>query len=193
MHTESTYSREQIVTICQEIERQWDYQIIARALLPLNANNSLPKYSSPPFYDHLGASFDIIVKNPSSPLMRRALNGVPHWLNQNFIIRLFGVLDEHNAITAGRKANNVFSKILAALRHRVAAHTSGSPNPQSSGLKELTELMKAHLDPTIDSDNIRDFRLDIDTVLCRLKDKCIEFVQTLEGKEVPKKHSVGSR
>jgi hypothetical protein len=34
MDRESVYSREQIEEICEEVERQWEYHLIARAAFP---------------------------------------------------------------------------------------------------------------------------------------------------------------
>src|SRR6516162_9926163 len=117
MYKEKTYSPEKIVEICEEIERQWEYHLVTRAVFPVNAAGSSPAYSSPPFYRNRGADFHVIVKNPDSPLIRRALTGIPHWLNQNFVIRLFGLLDENKVITAGKEAENKFTEIVAGLRH----------------------------------------------------------------------------
>src|SRR5260370_32365320 len=100
MKAESKYSAERIAKICEEIKRQWEYHLVTRALLPADALNSIPQYFSPGFYRHHGVHVHVIVENPDSPLIRRVLKGAPHWLNQNFIIRLFGLLDEHKVITA---------------------------------------------------------------------------------------------
>src|SRR5260370_40216611 len=104
MTREATYSSETIVKICEEIERQWEYHLVTRAAFPVDVAKSSSEYRSPPFYRHYGADFSVIVNNPDSPLIRRALKGVPHWLNQNFVIRLFGLLDENNVLTAGKEA-----------------------------------------------------------------------------------------
>jgi hypothetical protein len=48
-------------------------------------------------------------------------------------------------------------------------------------------LIKKYLDPRILSDDIQRFNLSIDTVLLTLKDFCIEFISSCEGKEKSKK------
>src|SRR5262249_19392817 len=113
MNSEVTYSLEKIGKICEEIGRQWEYHLVTRALLPVDTVTSTLDYSSPPFYRHHGADFRVIVKTPDSPLIRRALKGAPHWLNQNYIIRLYGLLDENMVITAGKEVGNEFTLILA--------------------------------------------------------------------------------
>jgi hypothetical protein len=145
MKRDETYSREKIIQICEEIGRQWEYHLVTRAVFPVDAVKSRSEYSSPPFYRQHGAAFRVVITNSDSPLIRRALTGVPHWLNQNFIIRLFGLLDEDNVITAGKEAGNKFTDILAGLRHMVGSHSSGYANPQKREFRKVTSLIKAHL------------------------------------------------
>lgn len=193
MSKETTYSAETITRICDEIERQWEYHLVTRAVFPVNAATAASEFTSPRFYQHYGAFFRVIVKDPASPLIRRALRGLPHWLNQNFIIRLFGLLDEYNVITAGKLEKNAFTGIIAGLRHLVGAHSSGYPSPQKREFKQVTRLIKAHLDPDVDVDSVRDFHLDIKKVLRPLKEKCLEFVRALEGKPRPEKKPTAER
>jgi hypothetical protein len=108
-------------------------------------------------------------------------------LNQNFVIRLFGLLDENKVITAGKEAENKFTEIVAGLRHMVGAHSCGYAKPEKNAFQNVTSLIKSHLDPAVDLNSVRDFHLDIQKVLRPLKDKCIEFVRTLDGKKLPKK------
>jgi len=187
METKATYTSVRIDDICKEIERQWEYHFVSRAVFPVDAFKSPSGYSSPGFYRRYGADFCVLAKNPDSPLIRRALEGLPHWLNQNFVIRLFGLLDENRVITAGKEAKNKFTEILAGLRHMVGTHSSGYANPESSEFRRVTNLIKSFLHPGINLESVRDFQLDIQKVLRPLKDQCIEFVRTLEGKEIPKK------
>jgi hypothetical protein len=139
MIAESTYTSDRIATICNEIERQWEYHLITRAAFPVDAVRSLPEYSSPPYYRLHGVDMHVTFKNPDSELFRRALKGVPLWLNQNFILRLFGLLDEHRVITAGKLAGNSITAIVAGLRHMVGFPLKRLPQsaekrvPQSHG------------------------------------------------------------
>ena len=68
MIAESAYTSEGIATICNEIERQWEYHLITRAAFPVDAVRSLPKYSSPPYYRHHGINMHVTFKNPESGL-----------------------------------------------------------------------------------------------------------------------------
>ena len=130
----------------------------------------------------------ITVNNPNSPLMKRALKDVPRWLNQNFIIRLFGLLEQNGVIRAGKEAKNPFTGIVARLRH-VLAHTSGNAKPDAKTLQTVAKLLNEHFNTGMDLNSVCDFNLDVKRILQPLKDKCIEFVQFLKGKPVPQKAS----
>jgi hypothetical protein len=71
----------------------------------------------------------------------------------------------------------------------VGTHSSGKPNLQNSEFREVTRLMKANIDPSMDLEKVGDFHLDILKVLLPLKDECKKFVRTLEGMEIPRKES----
>jgi hypothetical protein len=185
MDRQSVYSREQIEEICGEVERQWEYHFIARAAFPANIMEVIPEYESSPYHIQQGARVEVHVPVPLSPLMERGLEGTGHWLNQNYIIRLFGILDEYQVITAGKQAKNLYTRILACLRHKVGAHSRGYRNPENSEVRKLTQLIQEHLDSSVLPEDVRHFNLSIHPVLHRLKEHCVTFVRTLEGKSKP--------
>jgi hypothetical protein len=193
MDWESVYSREQIEEICEEVERQWEYHFIARAAFPPNIMEVIPEYESSPYHIRQGARVKVCVPVPLSPLMERGLEGIGNWLNQNYIIRLFGILDEYQVITAGKEANNPYTRILASLRHKVGAHSRGYRNPESSEVRKLTQLIQAHLDSSVLPDDVRHFTLSIHPVLHRLKEHCVKFVCSLESRPKPIRKSEDSK
>jgi hypothetical protein len=185
MAQESVYSREQIEEICEEVENQWEYHLLARAAFPSNIMEGIPEYESPPFYIQQGIRMKVCVPVPLSPVMERGIDGIAHWLNQNYIIRLFGILDEYRVITAGKEASNPYTHILAILRHNVGAHSRGYRNPERTEVPKVTQLIQEHLDPSVLAEDVRHFNLSIDTVLHRLKEHCVRFVRSLEGRPKP--------
>ncbi len=168
MDRESVYFREPIEEICEEIERQWEYHLIARAVFPPNIVKVILEYESSPYHIQQGARLKVRVPVPLSPLMERGLEGTGHWLNQNYIIRLFGILDEYQVITAGKEANNPYTRILASLRHKVGAHSRGYRNPESREARKLTQWIQEHLDSSVSPEAVRHFNLSIHPVLHRL-------------------------
>jgi hypothetical protein len=195
MTKESVYSAADIDAICNEVERQWQYHLFARAAFPhgiegkTNWNTDSNEYR---FYHDRGAQLKVTLPGP----LPAGVQDIGHWLNQNYIIRLFGTLDEHWVLKAGKNANDPSTGIVARLRQRVGAHTSGYWNPEENDEdSNLTELIRGHLDPSVDDEAIRQFNLSIDTVLFRLKENCLSFVRSLIGKKIPpkKRSSKGDR
>jgi hypothetical protein len=115
----------------------WDYHFVARAAFPSGLMGRLPEYESPQFYIDKGIHFRVRVPRPLLQGMERRLGNVGHWLNQNYIIRLFGILDQDGVITAGKKEGNPYTLILALLRQRVRAHSRGYRNPKSREVRRL--------------------------------------------------------
>jgi hypothetical protein len=193
MRRKSIYSREQIEEICEEVERQWEYHFIARAAFPANILQVIPEYESSPYHIQHGAQMNVRVPVPLSPLMARGLEGIGHWLNQNYIVRLFGILAEYQVITAGKQAKNPSTRILASLRPKVGAHSRGYRNPESGKVRKLTQLIQEHLDSSVLPDDVRHFNLSIHPVLQTLKEHCVTFVRSLEGKPKPIRKSEGGK
>jgi hypothetical protein len=85
---------------------------------------------------------------------------IAHWLNQNYIVRLCGILDEYQVITKGKQDGNDFTLVLAGLRHRVGAHTRGYWDPENSDDRKIAELIRKHFDSSVDDEAVR-------RVICR--------------------------
>lgn len=181
----NTYTKKDIQNICREIERQWEFHLLSRAVFHVDVSNEKNMYCSPPYYISKGASFAVLLPYPHTAIMRRGLKGLPRWLNQNFIIRLYGILDEHAIITAGKNSNNVYTKILYDLRQKVGAHSAGHGNPNKADARKISRLIYQHLDTKVSPTEISGFNLSIDTVLEPLKNQLILFTQSLHGKTKP--------
>jgi len=154
--------------------------------------SQLPEYESPQFYIDKGVHFRVRVLLPLPQVMERRLGDVGHWLNQNYIIRLFGILDQDGVITAGKNERNPYTLILALLRQRVGAHSRGYRNPKSREVRKLTKLIEEHLKISIEPEDAQHFNLAIDTILYTLKEYCVVFIRSLEGKSKPNRKPVAS-
>jgi len=185
LNQQSIYSHEEIEAICEEIESQWEYHFIARAAFPNGLISQLPQYESPQFYRDKGVHFQVCVALPLPAVMERGLEDVGHWLNQNYIIRLYGILDQDGVLKKGKEKNNSYTQILYILRQRVGAHSRGYRNPKSSEVRNLTKLIKEHFNISIEPEDAKHFNLAIDTFLQRLKEHCVRFVRSLEGESKP--------
>ena len=181
-----TYKNEYIKSICKEIELQWNYHLLCRSVFCSGAAIKSNTYFPPPYYQNKGISFFIAWPNSLPDNIKISFKGINAWLNQNYIIRLFGILSGHQVIKIGKIEKNPFTEILALLRNMVGAHSSGYKNPWRTESKKVSELIYIHLDHRELSRDIQNFNLSIDTVLEPLKNHCIEFVKSLNGKSLPK-------
>lgn len=191
MDSTKHYCREDIELICSEVARQWECHLIARAAFPPDImkykTDTSFTFRSRSYYQKKGISLKISVPVPLSSILSERLPDVPHWLNQNFVLRLYGILDEYQIITAGKEQKNIYTDILARLRHKVGAHSRGFRNSDKAESKKLTHLIQQHLDSGVVAHDVEHFHLPIRAVLCKLKNRCLEFVWSLEGKPVPTK------
>ena len=182
-----TYIQKDIDAICEEIELQWDYHLLCRSIFCSGAGTKSYAYSPPPYYQKKGISFFVAWPNPLPDKMNISFNGINAWLNQNYIIRLYGILDGKQVIKMGKKEKNPYTEILALLRNMVGAHSAGYKNPKRSESKKVSELIYKNLDQRELSKDIEKYNLSIDTVLEPLKNHCIRFVKSLIGKSLPEK------
>lgn len=183
------YTQQEIDKISEEIERQWRYHLMVRAVFPNRVELAAPSWKSVErdYYRRKDIRFEVTVPEFLPETMELGLEGITHWLNQNYIIRLFGILDEHGMIKLGRpsRMDNPFIQIVDRLRHCVGAHTSGYRPIQGKYAKDgrkAAKLIMDYLDP--DHMEIRDdaqvFLIPID-LLELLKDRCKDFARSLEN------------
>jgi hypothetical protein len=187
---EKAYTKNIVADICDEIERQWEHHLLIRAAFPAGIPDDRSQYKSPPYYRRKNVVFLVCRPQPLPAVMARGYDGVGAWANQNYVIRLFGILEEYGVIKAGKNAGNPYTEIVALLRNSVGAHSRGQKNPGRSETKRATRLIQEHLDDRVLPEMIKTFNLSIDSVLERLKDGCQQFVMSLEGSPVPSRKAV---
>lgn len=180
-----TYTEEEIQKICDEIELQWNYHLLCRAIFYSGAGIMKTTYPPPSYYKEKGIDFLISFPDPMAENMKKSLEGIAAWLNQNYIIRLFGILNEHKVIKMGKPQKNHYTEILACLRHKVGAHSAGYKNSYSKESEDISTLIRNHLDPRVLSSDIQHFNLSIDTVLEPLKNHIMLFIKSLNGVPIP--------
>lgn len=180
------YTEKEIREIYEEIERQWLYHLMVRAIFPNRVERAIPSWRSEDrtFYREKSIAFSVMTPTQLPKLMELGLAGLPHWLNQNYIIRLFGILDGCSIFKFTEE--NVYIKIVKYLRNFVGAHTHGYRNSKRREARIVTNLMKNHLslnkDETTDSSHF--FNIPIER-LEQLKEECINFVTSLKGRPKP--------
>jgi len=186
----SEFTKVEIDKIYEEIELQWEYHLVSRSVFFSGFGENDFKFESPTFYKNKGAYFCVTLPEERTGIMNRTLKDVGAWLNQNYIIRLWGILDGNGIITVGKNESNPYTKILSLLRHNVGAHSPGYRNPNRSESKKAAKLICQYLDKTFIPNSANFFNLSIDTVIEVLKMRCIELVRSLEGKEKPDRRRI---
>jgi len=170
-------SKAQIDEVCKEIELQWDYLLMAKSVF-YNEFYHADEFTSPSFYKKNGFSFKVVIAEPKSKRWLKAANGVSNWLNQNFIIRLYGILDSKNIRKTENKPEII--QLIETLRPKVGAHTTGSHSPHKSVLKKATQLINSLFNAGINENEVQNFELSIDTVLEPMKVLLIKYIKSLE-------------
>lgn len=101
---EKAYTKNIVADICDEIERQWEHHLLIRAAFPAGIPDDRSQYKSPPYYRRKNVVFLVCRPQPLPAVMARGYDGVGAWANQNYVIRLFGILEEYGVIKAGKNA-----------------------------------------------------------------------------------------
>lgn len=138
-----------------------------------------------PFYIRQG--FNITFQFSSS-LTKEEIqknNDIAHWINQNFIIRLSTLLESYHVFSNKININQTIEgweavDLVRRLRHKFA-HSSGRYNSKNNDNKKLMELIISYLKLELNTNNLQEFPVSIDSVLYPLFDGCKKYV---EGKHI---------
>jgi hypothetical protein len=170
-------TNKEIDNLCQEIERQWNIHLMTRAVFHshFGENN---EYESPSFYKFNGFSFKVKLQEIKSERWLESSKGVGTWLNQNYVIRLYGILDSKSIRKILPKPEVI--DLLEILRMNVGAHSTGNRVSKKSQLKKATQIINKLFDINTDIHKVEDYNLSIDTVLEPMKTKVIEYLESLK-------------
>ena len=152
---------------------------MTRAVFHSNFNES-NETKSPSFYVYNGFNFKLEIKSEKTDNFNRTARGICTWLNQNYVIRLFGILDSKSLIKYGIEKDNPTIKLIKILRNNVGAHSTGRRASKKSELSEATKLINQLFDKKLNTENVNYYNLAIDSVLAPMKNKTIEFIQSIE-------------
>ena len=169
----------EIEKICAEIEAQWEYHLITRAVF-YSKFPEKDSYESPPFYQERGYRFkvELLLKTED---FNRAARGVAVWLNQNYVIRLFGILDSIGIIKFGIENSSGIIELIKIFRNNVGAHSTGRQvGKRKPELRKATLLINKLFRREIELEDLDHFKLSVDSVLEPMKIQTIDYIKTLE-------------
>jgi hypothetical protein len=184
---------DQVSEVCDEIEHQWLYLLMTRAVFPVDFEK-LETWYSPDFYRNLGLNFKVCLPEGKSETFRKGAEGLAHWQNQNYVIRLYGILEKHGIMYSGRKAyKNKLLILLYELRPKIGAHSSGRSAANKAHLRKATELINELFNQNVDLNQVRNYDLSVDAVLQPMTKMAVQFVQNLRSSNIPEPPAPGAR
>ncbi|MCB0395481.1 MAG: hypothetical protein KDD36_02430 [Flavobacteriales bacterium] len=166
--------------LTDEIDRQWEYHLLTRAVF----NSNFPKdleYISPPFYEERGICIKVKILDAYSEVFKNSAGTVAVWLNQNYVIRLYGILDSKRLIKHGKENDIKIIELINIMRQNVGAHSTGRRASNKSDLNKATKLINELFGKKISIESIRSYTLSIDSVLEPMKDQVKAFISGLKA------------
>lgn len=109
------------------IEDQWVYHRITRALFPHHRKKKPVNYShwgggNEFFFRHLGeARIQFKLTNLSDQRINPFIDDMGRWLNENFVIRLYGVLDDERYAIQDRKGEVLLKDEKKNIPHSISS------------------------------------------------------------------------
>jgi hypothetical protein len=168
---------EEIDKLCAEIEEQWLFLLMTRSVFHANFYlNQHKDYESPEFYSQYGFKFKISIPEVLNENWAVASKGVAVWLNQNYIIRLYGILDSRKLFRFKDRPEAEILKLIHLQRQNVGAHSSGKRVKRRDLLK-ANKLVNQLCGRNIPIEETNHIILSVDSVLKPIKDQCIGLLK----------------
>jgi len=167
--------------ILREMDVLWQNFMICRAHFPAVDDTTIghTEVKTAPFYEKYGLEIYFSFGEPLTKDRQSKINDIGHWINQNFVIRLYALLESHHVLS---KEINIDFKIdgsddvdLIRRLRNYFAHSSGKYDPSNYRHVETLEKMGEYLDKEIQG--IQDFPLPINTLLEPLFNGCKRYVE----------------
>jgi hypothetical protein len=164
-----------------EMDILWTNLVNCRAHFPYVTEDLVGQttVATAPYYINRGFGISF---NFSDGLTRQAIqriNEIGRWINQNFVVRLYALLESHHIVSNEIKIDQSIQgweelDLVRRLRNYFA-HSSGEFNPEKEEHQETMEKLVSHLN--LDVNDLKDFPLDIDKVLEPLFVGCKKYVK----------------
>lgn len=171
--------------IVSQIKYQWRTLLSTRAVFPHMRGNMVgaTKCSTAPLYRNRGYDISFNFAEPLTIERIREVNGIGYWINQNYVIRVYALLDSYGVISQTTSIDSQLSgheeiDILRRLRNEFA-HTSGWYDSSDPDKKRLRERIITHFSLRAENhpEEHRKFPIPIDKVLLPLTQGCEKYVE----------------
>lgn len=175
----------ELATLSLEMDQLWRKHKACRALFPYATEELIGErlVRTGGFYSRDGLDVVCDFGVPLTAERIGEINDVGHYLNQNFVVRLYSLLESYRIISETIKIDWKIDAaadldILRRLRNRFA-HSSGRFDPDDAKHRQLTEKIKSHYGVGLIGND--QFPLPIDRVLEPMSNACkdyaIEFLE----------------
>jgi hypothetical protein len=167
--------------IINQIDEFRSYFVKVRSRFPYISERNIGRnYLLPPtYYRNEGINFKIQLDKPIDESIREELNTIGHFVNQNFILRLFSILNYYGFVSDNvtlSKQSPGFQEmdIVRRLRNKYA-HSLGKFNPENSEDQKLKDIMEEYFE--LDIGDYDEIPLNISAVIDKLIDGCKKYIR----------------
>lgn len=174
-------------SVIEAIEFHWQCLLISRAVFNytefgIDKNGNGSAYSTPPFYKNRSINFQIKWLDKGFFDKQENAMKLNYWHNANFIIRLYGTLDEAGCLRW--KKNFTAFMLVHKLRNKLGAHQHGLKRRETKELKDINKLFSKLDIEEMQTLGKAHFSLKIDQVAEPLKKHVLKAVKELEAQRV---------
>lgn len=164
--------------VLADMEALWPSFVNCRVHFPYVDEGVIGKKCVPtaPYYIARGFRIAFVFSTPVSKAAVTRINEVGHWINQNFVIRLYALLDCHHLTESIDQAVDGWKDVDLVRRLRnYFAHGSGKYDRANKDHQRTMQELATHLGVDFSSES--DFPLSINTVLEPLFKGCKKYVK----------------
>ncbi len=169
-----------------DIDEQVDRLLRARSVFPRLARHlaGATGFEAPEYYRQLGLHVQVQLEQPMTVAFIDGLNDIAHWINENFVLRLYAVLDSHGFYKDKIDTSiegHVEVDLLRRLRNKIG-HGSGRYDPLDSDKRKLYETLVAHfsIEPHAYLEDTTKYPLAVGQVLVPLARKCEAYAKAMK-------------
>ena len=167
----------------EEIDHQVDFLRFCRSFFPYLSPSLAgdTKFPTAPYYWNEGTRIVFEFSSPLTTDFISHFNDLGHWINQNFILRLFAVLESNGFISENISLRTALEghaemDLLRRLRQKFA-HGSGQYDPADNEKKRLYDRLVGHfnLNPAEYPETAGKYPIPIDQVLIPIAERCRRY------------------
>lgn len=167
--------------IFNEIDEFRSYHIKVRARFPKIDESQIGQtvIQVPEFFQKSGINDELRFNSAITEESRRKNNDIGHFINQNFVLRLYSILNYYEFLGEGVSLNKEspgFSEVDIVRRLRnIYAHSLGRYNEEDHGHRRLRDVLFSRFN--VDAREYQEFPLNINRVLTPLISGCKEYIK----------------